>query len=60
MGGTASPAHLELRLVHWYVQDFKPEFVHWKLVILFRKLLFATLVVLLNSNVSAQVRCDLG
>ena len=41
-------------LCRW-VQDYKPQFVFWKLVLLTRKLLFAVVIVLLKSNVLAQV-----
>ena len=38
------------------MQDYKPQFMHWKLVLLTRKLVFALVVVLLNHAVEAQVR----
>jgi hypothetical protein len=41
-------------------EDFKPQFVYWKPVLLVRKLLFAFVVVLVNSNVEAQVGLWLG
>jgi hypothetical protein len=37
-------------------EDYKPQFYYWKLVLLARKALFACIVVLLDTNVEAQVR----
>ena len=37
------------------MQDYKPQFMHWKLILLARKLVFACVVVLLNHVVEAQV-----
>ena len=37
-------------------QDYKPQFVYWKLILLTRKFAFALLVVVLNHDTSVQVR----
>ena len=37
------------------MQDYKPKFYYWKLVLLVRKCIFAVIVVLLRSNVGVQV-----
>ena len=37
------------------IQDYKPQFKHWKLVLLTRKLVFALVVVLFNHTVETQV-----
>ena len=37
-------------------EDYKPQFLYWKLVLIVRKLTFACVVVLLSNNVLAQVR----
>jgi hypothetical protein len=36
-------------------EDFRPDFVYWKLVLLGRKLCLAFIVVLVNKNILAQV-----
>jgi hypothetical protein len=37
-------------------EDYKPQHMHWKLVLLARKCVFAVIVVLLRGNIRAQVR----
>ncbi len=50
--------HVQLRRRYRKVyEDYKPHAVYWKLVLLGRKFLFSAIVVLLNSNIEAQVGC---
>ena len=37
-------------------EDYKPEFMYWKLVLLVRKMVFAAIAVLLDHHIDTQVR----
>ena len=48
-------AHIQLRRRYRKIyEDYRPQFVYYKLVLMLRKLLFACVVVLLNRSVESQ------
>jgi hypothetical protein len=55
--GDTALTNPDIRVRHRFrklYEDYKPEFMFWKLVLVCRKLCFALIVVLMSSNVAAQ------